>query len=516
MLWPLHTQLHTVAHSCTQLHTVAHSCIQLHTVAAFPRHRAQIMNWMGSRGNTFRKRFGHREVSFQERRTGHAGHSLRHSTHGLRQTAARRPGQSLKNSDVAMLKASIPFLDLHANQPHAKNEVSVKEHLLSSPSKHGNVAIANNAHSPSEVVVTSSSAINFQDEASHRYQSINGSSQAPPPQAQNPSWQKLPAKPLSPDEPMRHSADMSQPELNLTPQSQTFSISEGKIQGEPDDPVRFFHKGQQIREPTIHVLPKSMSSPREEGGPSFSFGANWKNTLSKKIIQFRDCIRENDCYAPAVDDFIRLINSELQEGDDWLNLSIEALETIIDFILRCLQSQTYSPRYNYGLTHLGYIIDVIEHTKERSMAKYLAKHLGGWAYRREAAPLLLHMVRRLEKLKTHSRTPSCTSFCNVAALNFSETQSNKRVHRSMVPTCNASIQTSSTEAMHSKRKFFESEAQTDLEPVKIMVEKGTDTDASLWSSEVRQLRAEIAHLKNSNKYGDLLLKLHAVNHNVDV
>ena len=86
-------------------------------------------------------------------------------------------------------------------------------------------------------------------------------------------------------------------------------------------------------------------------------------------MQFKNCIHENDCYAPAVDDFISLLDSTLECGDDWLTLSTEAIETIIAFAVRCLRSIQSSPRFQQGLKYLSYIIDVIEFTDSKCIAK---------------------------------------------------------------------------------------------------------------------------------------------------
>jgi hypothetical protein len=265
--------------------------------------------------------------------------------------------------------------------------------------------------------------------------------------------------------------------------------------------------------------------PQRRPSSPFRFQETRDSDLSKRIATFSDCICENDCYAPAVDELIHLLDSGLQSGDDWLTLSLEALKTIMAFAVRCLQSLKTSARFRQGLDYLGYIIDVVEYTDAKDMAKELAKSLDGWAYRRDNDTELLRLLRRLEKVKAHSRIKYTGDMKNAASLHFgpsplrsplgakkgassssNSSSSSSNAHR----VCHASVQTETqAERACSKSLLVESEVQTDAPPLIVVAEKSTSIDESLIPSELQRLTAEIAHLKNSNRYGDLLLKLHA-------
>ena len=241
----------------------------------------------------------------------------------------------------------------------------------------------------------------------------------------------------------------------------------------------------------------------------YSFPETKDSDLSKRIVQFHDCICENDCYAPAVDEFIQLLDSELECGDDWLGLSRDALETIMAFATRCLRSHKTSVRFRRGIDYLGYCIDVLEYTSSKTMAKVLAKSLANWAYRRDSSVDLLRLLRRLEKIKAHSRT---TWTCCEASLHFGVRGNTRSASTCKSTSTCASMNTNkvSTAVQTVRTQSLEREVQTDSSHQFGFAEKSTCIDENLaLNTTVRRLREEIAHLKNSNRYGDLLMKLHA-------
>ena len=117
------------------------------------------------------------------------------------------------------------------------------------------------------------------------------------------------------------------PKLELTPPSpeRPYCTSGGTLRSFETNltPILFFDQGVEIREPTQHVRPKSQKPGPEHNlnSSQFKFQETCTSELSKQIMQFKNCIHENDCYAPAVDDFIGLLDSTLECGDDWLLLA---------------------------------------------------------------------------------------------------------------------------------------------------------------------------------------------------
>ena len=131
---------------------------------------------------------------------------------------------------------------------------------------------------------------------------------------------------------------------------------------------------------------------------------------------------------------------------------------------------------------------------------------------------LLQLLRRLENVKSHSRIRHSESMNNATSLNFeapplrSEKAASMSVRESQV--CHRSTQTEmQTKSVPGKHLLVDSEVQTDPTTDIEVREKGTSVDRHFIYpesySELQRLKAEIAHLKNSNRYGDLILRLHA-------
>jgi hypothetical protein len=178
---------------------------------------------------------------------------------------------------------------------------------------------------------------------------------------------------------------------------------------EEDSPaVSFFENSHPIRLLSKNIVGKSQSPPtnstmeRTKRRPEETMQP--PNQASQRLTSFRTLLSSADAGATSFDDFEEVLAQELHDVEDWMSLSRPAIEVLMIYAVRAIRAPIDTSRFENGLQYLSDLSELLDYHKASATASRLLDFLSS-AYDSRSRDLL-DVLRRLEKISTHSRTDS--------------------------------------------------------------------------------------------------------------
>ena len=178
---------------------------------------------------------------------------------------------------------------------------------------------------------------------------------------------------------------------------------------EEDSPaISFFENSHPIRLPSKNIVGKSQSPPtnstmeRTKRRPEETMQP--PNQASQRLTSFRTLLSSADAGATSFDDFEEVLAQELHDVEDWMSLSRPAIEVLMIYAVRAIRAPIDTSRFENGLQYLSDLSELLDYHKASATASRLLDFLSS-AYDSRSRDLL-DVLRRLEKITTHSRADS--------------------------------------------------------------------------------------------------------------